>query len=264
MGFSKARLSYRSKVGRLERVRRGVYRLSTVPPYDLGDIIADYLDVERTDPTVSHLTALELFGLLEWHPSKVHISVLRKFRNLNRPAITLHTLSRPIPTADRTSRYGVRVTTPTRSILDSLVAGTQVDELRSALLEAHKQGLIGSDFGRRSLGLAQGNLVQQVWDALPARLLNETISYFIGAIARSWRVGAILLDPPPESEQTHETWRLVLEVGPDVMPYIRDEYRDYFSYEVEWPLTNPPFFEVEVVDRDEWSGGELATARRLA
>lgn len=266
MGLSRAVLSYRSNAGSLERVCRGVYRVGSAAPPAVGYILESYLRLDRANPTVSHRSALEMLGLADPIGPPVHLTVDRRHRSLGRqPQIALHTVTRPWSRHDRIKRLGLWVSEPIRSVLDSVSSGLQDDDLDISLERASRLGLIrGPDLGLRALGLRSEHLTRQVWNSMPPSLLNESIARLLGLIAKDWRVGAILLYPTSGSTERHSTWRLVLLVNPELPPYVRDEMRDFFNYELEWPMSNPPAVDVTIVEIDEWDDSRLRTGKRLA
>src|SRR5712691_7389240 len=76
LGLSRAVLSYRSHVGTLVRVCRGVYR---IPSGDstTGYISESCLRFDWAEPTVSYRSALELMAVMEPAGPPVHLTVSR-------------------------------------------------------------------------------------------------------------------------------------------------------------------------------------------
>ncbi len=127
--------------GRYERVRRGLYRLRHFPSSPHEHVVAACLDLPRP-AVVSHESALELYELSDVIPTAVHITLPRAKRGQRpRAGVRFHTLSHP-PGPDETRRVaGVLATNPERTIIDSLDAGTQPEQIELAVRQALKRGL---------------------------------------------------------------------------------------------------------------------------
>jgi predicted transcriptional regulator of viral defense system len=127
--------------GRYERVRRGLYRLRHFPSSPHEHVVAAWLALPSS-AVVSHESALELHQLSDVIPNAVHITLPRAKRGQRaRPGVRFHTLSRP-PGPNETGRVaGVLVTNPERTIVDSLEAGTQPDQIELAVRQALKRGV---------------------------------------------------------------------------------------------------------------------------
>jgi predicted transcriptional regulator of viral defense system len=127
--------------GRYERVRRGVYRLRHFPSSPHEHVVAAWLDLP-SPAVVSHETALELYDLSDVIPNAVHITLPRAMRGQRpRPSVRFHTLVHP-PTSSEIRRVnGVLATNPERTIVDSLEAGTQPEQIELAVRQALERGL---------------------------------------------------------------------------------------------------------------------------
>ena len=75
-GYSRPLLSYYTKVGRFDRVHRGVYRLVQFPGSPYEDLFVACL---RTGPdsVISHESALAVYELSDVLPGEVHVIVPR-------------------------------------------------------------------------------------------------------------------------------------------------------------------------------------------
>jgi predicted transcriptional regulator of viral defense system len=127
--------------GRYERVRRGLYRLRHFPSTPHEHVVAAWLDLPSA-AVVSHESALELYELSDVIPTAVHITVPREKRGQRpKPGVRLHILTKP-PGPDETRRVdGVLATSPERTIVDSLEAGTQPEQIELAVRQALERGL---------------------------------------------------------------------------------------------------------------------------
>ena len=154
--------------GRYERVRRGIYRLRHFPSSPREHIVAAWLGLPAP-AVVSHESALELYELSDVIPNTVHITLPRAKRGQRpRPGVQFHALTDP-PGAGETRRVdGVIATSPERSIVDSLEAGTQPEQIELAVQQALERRLTTP----RRLRAAASNRSKRV-RAFIDRLLQE-------------------------------------------------------------------------------------------
>jgi predicted transcriptional regulator of viral defense system len=128
--------------GRYERDRRGLYRLRHFPSSSHEHVMAGWLPLRDAGAVVSHESALELHGLSDVIPYAVHLSLPRSERGQRRRAgVRLHTLNRPPGKTEVRRVAGLPVTSPERSIVDVLEAGTQPDQIDLAVRQALERGL---------------------------------------------------------------------------------------------------------------------------
>jgi predicted transcriptional regulator of viral defense system len=145
-GFSREALRHHAASGRFIRVHRGLYRLRDYPSSPYDEITAAWLGVGRDVAVVSHETALDLLELSDVIPSAIHLTVPRA-RRYARPApgIVLHTTTMPPGGKDITMRHGIRLTSPTRTILDAAEHGTGPEQIEMAIEQAIQRQLIDPD-----------------------------------------------------------------------------------------------------------------------
>lgn len=140
--FSRASLSYHARRGRFLRVRRGLYRLAAYPASPRENVLAAWLAAGKNDAVVSHESALELLGLSDVIPDRIHLTVPRSKRyHPATPGVAIHTTTRSLPTGDVLTREGLPVTSPTRSIVDAAEGGTAPEQIVRAVREAVERGL---------------------------------------------------------------------------------------------------------------------------
>ncbi len=122
-------------------MRRGLYRLSDYPSGEQEEIRAAWLAVGMDRAVVSHESALVLHELSDVLPNTVHLLVSREHRGI-RPfsGVTLHTATTAIPDDEITTRHGIRVSTPSRSIIDAASSGTAPEQIQMAIRQALEQG----------------------------------------------------------------------------------------------------------------------------
>jgi predicted transcriptional regulator of viral defense system len=142
-GMDRSTLRHHARPGgRYERVRRGLYRLRHFPSSPHEHVVAGWLGLRSAGAVVSHESALELHDLSDVIPAVVHISIPRAKRGQRpRPGVRFHTLEQAPGRSEVTTVHGVPVTTPERSIVDSLEAGTQPEQVEMAIRQALDRGL---------------------------------------------------------------------------------------------------------------------------
>lgn len=169
-GFSKASLSYHARRGRFLRVKRGLYRLSQYPASPREDVLAAWLGAGRDDALVSHESALDILGLSDVVPERVHVTVPRSRRyRPTSPGVAIHTTTRPLSAGDVVTRDGILVTSPARSIVDAADAGTAPEQVVKAAREAIERGLATTG-QLRAVARGRGSRVE----GLVERALDET------------------------------------------------------------------------------------------
>lgn len=73
-GYSAPLLAHHRKVGRITRIRRGVYRLVHFPAGEHEDLVVAWLWAEAA-AVISHQTALSLHGLSDSLPVRIHLTL---------------------------------------------------------------------------------------------------------------------------------------------------------------------------------------------
>lgn len=141
-GYSPQLLQKHLHAGRLQRVRRGVYRLVHFPPGDHEDLATVWLWSGRAG-VFSHETALFLHGLSDVLPTRVHLSVPAEWQGRRLrvpPGVALHHAD--VPKAERAWVGPVPVTTPRRTLVDCVTAGVAPDLVQQAMEQAGARGLV--------------------------------------------------------------------------------------------------------------------------
>jgi predicted transcriptional regulator of viral defense system len=141
-GFKGSLLTHHTRSGRFVRVHRGVYRLRDYPSSPREEVVAAWLAVGKDKAVVSHASALELLELSDVISDAVHLTVPRSMRHLpSLPGVVIHTTTRPLRATNLTIREGIRVTSPTRTILDVAEASTGPEHVEMANRQAVALGL---------------------------------------------------------------------------------------------------------------------------
>jgi predicted transcriptional regulator of viral defense system len=109
-GLDRTAIAYRRRVGRLHLLHRGVYAVGHRPPSPLATAMAAVLAC-GPDAALSHGSAAALWRILQRWPAPTHVTAPSQHRLRD---IRVHR-SRQIET---TIHYGIRVTTPARTLVD--------------------------------------------------------------------------------------------------------------------------------------------------
>lgn len=137
LGVDRRYLAHHAGSGNLERVERGIYRLRHYPPQRFEDVMVAVLWAGHGS-VASHETALAIFGLADAMPPVIHLTLRRRFRG-RRKGVVVHRA--PLPPNDVTTREGIPVTTPLRTIADvasdlALAAAAAEQALERGLVRA--------------------------------------------------------------------------------------------------------------------------------
>jgi predicted transcriptional regulator of viral defense system len=144
VGMDRSTLRHHARPGgRYERARRGLYRLRHFPSSPHEHVVAAWLPLRDAGGVVSHESALELYDLSDVIPTAVHLLLPRANRGQRqRLGVRIHTVGRPPTLGEIRTVAGVAVTSPVRSIVDALDAGTQPEQIEQAVHQALERGLI--------------------------------------------------------------------------------------------------------------------------
>ena len=137
-GFSHSLLSYHLGTGRFERARPRIYRIVHFPASPHEDLYVAWLQA-GTDAVISHDSALALYELSDLLPDRIHVTVSRT-ASRRRRGIRLHT--KKLDKEDVTRYEGLPVTTVERTLIDVSASGLADEQVRQALQEALRRGLV--------------------------------------------------------------------------------------------------------------------------
>lgn len=147
VGYSYAAQKYHVDRGNWTRIDRGIFRLPEWPPEPHEDLIRWVL-WSREKAVVSHETALSVYDIGDADPVRVDLTVPPNFRK-SAPGVRLH--KGLLPEDDVTRFEGVKVTTPTRALLDSATGYLDGDQFATAVSDAIRVGLTSrADLLRRA------------------------------------------------------------------------------------------------------------------
>ena len=146
-GFSDKNHAYHVKTGDWIKAFRGIYRLAKYPVGEREELVLWFLWSRNRSNipqgVYSHYTALDLYELSDYMPSKLHMTVPEGFRRMAKiPEILV--LHRAKLQADEiVMKQGYKVTTPLRALIDVIEEGVLAEDLLiQAVLDAKKKGFI--------------------------------------------------------------------------------------------------------------------------
>lgn len=141
-GFSYALLRHHTTEGRFERVRRGLYRLRDYPTSVRGEVVAAWLAAGKDVAVVSHESALEILGLADVVPDRIHLTVPRSQRGRRKiPGVKIHTTMVPLDDNEVVIRDGMRMTNVVRSIAEAIKTGMAPEQAIVAVRQAIERGM---------------------------------------------------------------------------------------------------------------------------
>lgn len=141
-GYSSQLLLKHIRAGRVDRARRGIYRLVHFPAGEHDELVIPWLWSERAG-VISHHTSLSLHGLSDALPAHVHVTLPSAWqgRRFRTPTdVVLHYAD--VPPEDRTWFGAVPTTSPRRSLSECAREGLSPDLLRQAAQQALRRGLV--------------------------------------------------------------------------------------------------------------------------
>ena len=152
-GYSKQRLQRHLAAGRIERARRGIYRLRHFPMGEHDELVVVWLWSDHQG-AFSNETALALHQLSDVLPSHLHLTVPASWaqRRLRVPS-GLQLYYADLTDADTTWFDSMPITTPERTLADCIETHLSLEHIERAMVEAKTRGLISSkayqSFARR-------------------------------------------------------------------------------------------------------------------
>ena len=146
-GFAENTHPYHVHAGNWLREHRGIYRLALFPATDHPDLVQWALwsrnRREETEGVYSHQTALSLWELSDVNPSKLHMTVPKRFRRNSKPPNILVLHYADLAERDVEVAQGFKFTKPVRTILDLIETDSvSKDIVRQAIRQAFARGLI--------------------------------------------------------------------------------------------------------------------------
>ncbi len=152
-GLHPVRLVQLERNDDIERLSRGVYRLARYPISPFGQYMEASLwpQVRRPEMrgTISHESALALYGLSDVNPSKVHITLPPALRIRRAPPAQLVIHYAHLDSKDVQIVEGIPVTTAERAIRDVHAAHLGPALVRQAIEDGRRTGYLSSDQAKR-------------------------------------------------------------------------------------------------------------------
>lgn len=137
-GYSYQAQHHHAQRGNWLRIDRGLFRLFEWPAGQHDDLVRWTLWSKR-HAVVSHQSALDVHGIGEFNPARVHLTVPHGFSK-KADGIVLHRAD--LDPADIQQREGFRVTTALRSLIDVASTDPDAEQLGRAITEARDAGQI--------------------------------------------------------------------------------------------------------------------------
>lgn len=142
-GIRPQRLAEMARRGALRRDGIGLYRLEPFPAHELDSYKKATLWPYGVEGALSHETALELYGLSDVNPAKIHVTVPKHYRVRHREVPPLYQLHHEhLDERDVTRYEGLPIVTAAKAIRQCHQAHLRRDLLRQALDDAKDRGLI--------------------------------------------------------------------------------------------------------------------------
>jgi len=135
-GVSRHGLADLARLGSLQRVAHGVYRIVDFPASQYDTFFEATLWPQGTRAVLSHDTALDLWDLCDVNPAKVHLTIPKAHR-VRRQVPALYVLhAADLKPIDIGSFEGIPTTTVQRTLRDCIASGTRRDLLNQAIDKA--------------------------------------------------------------------------------------------------------------------------------
>lgn len=147
LGYSARALAHHADCRHIERISRGFYRLAGVPASPHDDAVAAWVRLAGRQAVVSHETALALYDLAPSRSLEIHLTVPRERRPRTPQAasgVQIHTTTAPLARDEVTTRFGVQITSPARTIADVADIGADPSVVMDATARAVATGLVSA------------------------------------------------------------------------------------------------------------------------
>lgn len=158
LGVPIGTLNALARRGQLEHVERGIYRVPLIPPGRMDQHMLATLWPDRRG-RISHQSALDLYGISDVNPAKIHITVPIGYRT-HREIPSLYTLHREdLVPAEQQIIEGVPAVTPAKAIRQardlhlrpSLVEQAIEDGLREGWLSRRESEVLRAEMRDRAV-----------------------------------------------------------------------------------------------------------------
>jgi len=142
-GIRPQRLAEMAARGALRHEGFGLYRVEPFPEHELDSYRKATLWPHGVTGILSHETALELYGLGDVNPAKIHLTVPKRYRVRHRDVPSHYRLHHEdLDARDITRFEGIPIVTAARALRQAHQAHLRHDLLRQAIEEAKRHGLV--------------------------------------------------------------------------------------------------------------------------
>ena len=146
-GYARSNHYYHIKAGNWIKEGWGIYRLAHIPIDEMTSHwrLLLWSCNKKSEPTAvfSHKTALSFYELSDVNPSKITMTVPKKFQKRSSPSKTLRICKKDLSKEDIKQFKGLPVTTPLRTLLDIYEEESLPENImEQAVKEALEKGYI--------------------------------------------------------------------------------------------------------------------------
>lgn len=141
-GIGKHALQMLVHRGTLERAAHGVYRFPQFPVGERDDLMLAVLWTKVPEAALSHETALDVYGISDVNPNRIHVTVAkqRRFRRANGDDYVVH--YEDLDAKQIGWWQEIRTVTAATAIAQCLAFGTATYLLRQAIERGHSRGYL--------------------------------------------------------------------------------------------------------------------------
>jgi predicted transcriptional regulator of viral defense system len=139
-GVNPERLVDLARRGQIERCGTALYRVSLIPSTPLDPYREATLWPRGAEAAISHETALDLYGLGDVNPAKIHITVPRAHRPRRQVPVQYRLHREDLREDEATLYEGIPIVTVAKAIRQSRQLGPAL--LRPVIEEGRRRGLI--------------------------------------------------------------------------------------------------------------------------
>jgi predicted transcriptional regulator of viral defense system len=139
LGVPMGTLNALARRGELKRIARGIYRVPLIPPHRLDQYMLATLWPDGRG-LISHESALDLYGLSDVNPAKLHVTVPRSYRT-HRSVPSLYVLhAEDVAEVDRGSVDGIPVVSVAKAIRQAHEHHLRSSLVSQAIEDAEREG----------------------------------------------------------------------------------------------------------------------------
>ncbi|MGI9099127.1 MAG: type IV toxin-antitoxin system AbiEi family antitoxin domain-containing protein [Solirubrobacteraceae bacterium] len=156
LGVPMGTLNALARRGQLDRVEHGIYRVPLIPPTRLDQYMLATLWPDRRG-LISHESALDLYGISDVNPAKLHVTVPMAYRT-HRTIPALYVLHHEdVAEVDRGRVEGIGVVSAAKAIRQAHEQHLRRSLVEQAIDDAEREGWLR----RRQAGQLRGELLSR-------------------------------------------------------------------------------------------------------